>query len=289
MQPTVNPNARRARLRAGFTLVELLVVIAIIGILIGLLLPAVQAAREAARRVSCMNNMTQIGLAIHHHDFSLEHLPSGVINADGPIRNQEIGQDVSWYVQILPYIEQQGLFEHFDIQAGAYAPENADARASEVPTFLCPSFPGPAIVRLASGKEAASNSYAGCQDDHETPIDADNNGLLFLNSKIRFAEILDGSSQTILTGEVRPGSKSLGWASGTRATLRNTSSLNKGKWPQDCDVEVGSLDVGGFGSFHQGGALFTFADGSTRFLTNSIDETLFKQFGNRADGEILAR
>ena len=69
-----------ARLRAAFTLVELLVVIAIIGILVGLLLPAVQAAREAARRVSCMNNQTQLGLAIHHYEFSTEALPSGVIN-----------------------------------------------------------------------------------------------------------------------------------------------------------------------------------------------------------------
>lgn len=288
MRSTVKPSVRRACLHAGFTLVELLVVIAIIGILVGLLLPAVQAAREAARRVSCMNNMTQIGLAIHHHDFSLEHLPSGVINPDGPIRNQEVGQNVSWHVQILPYIEQQNLFDNFDLKAGAYAPVNEKARAAAVPTFLCPSFPGPAVVRTTSGKQAATNCYVGCQDDHETPIDSDNNGLLFLNSKIRFTEILDGSSQTILTGEIRPGAKSLGWASGTRATMRNTSSINEGKWPDDCDVEVGSLDVGGFGSFHQGGALFTFADGSTVFLTDSIDEKLFKQFGNRADGEILA-
>ena len=286
MPPIINPVARRGHSHFGFTLVELLVVIAIIGILVGLLLPAVQAAREAARRVSCMNNMTQIGLAIHHHDFSLEHLPSGVINPDGPIRNQEVGQDVSWYVQILPYIEQQALSNHFDIKAGAYAADNADVRRTTVPTFLCPSFPGSDRNMTNTNKEAATNSYAGCHDDHETPIDADNNGLLFLNSKIRYAEILDGSTQTILIGEIRPGPKSLGWASGTRATLRNTSSLNQGTWPEDSDVEADSLDVGGFGSFHPGGALFTFADGSTRFLTNSIEETLFKQFGNRADGEI---
>ena len=63
------------RRRTAFTLVELLVVIAIIGILVGLLLPAVQAAREAARRVSCMNNLTQLGLGMHHHEFSMEYLP----------------------------------------------------------------------------------------------------------------------------------------------------------------------------------------------------------------------
>ena len=76
----------------AFTLVELLVVIAIIGILVGLLLPAVQAAREAARRCMCMNNIAQLALAVHLHEFGTEHLPSGVINANGPIRNEPIGQ-----------------------------------------------------------------------------------------------------------------------------------------------------------------------------------------------------
>ncbi len=225
-QPAFHPTARQRR--QAFTLVELLVVIAIIGVLVGLLLPAVQAAREAARRVSCMNNMTQLGLAIHHHEFSIEHLPAGVINPDGPIRNEAIGQHVSWVVQILPYIEQQNLFEHFDIEAGAYAPENSEPRARSIPTTMCPSFPGPAVIVEGSGESAkriGSNTYAGCYNDSEAPIDVDNNGLLFLNSKIRYSEILDGSSQTILLGETTPKSNSLGWASGTRATLRNTSEF----------------------------------------------------------------
>ena len=125
------------RRRVAFTLVELLVVIAIIGILVGLLLPAVQAAREAARRVSCMNNMTQLGLGMHHHEFSLEHLPSGVINPDGPIRNEASGQHVGWVVQILPYIEQQHAYKHFDIAAGAYAEVNHE-RVRNIPTLAMP-------------------------------------------------------------------------------------------------------------------------------------------------------
>lgn len=274
--------------RTAFTLVELLVVIAIIGILVGLLLPAVQAAREAARRVSCMNNQTQLGLAVHHHEFSTEFLPSGVINPDGPIRNEEIGQHVSWIVQILPFIEQQSVYNHFDLEAGAYAPANIDARGSQIPTLLCPSFPGPSITN-DSGKRVGMTTYAGCHNDDEAPIDDDNNGLLFLNSKIRYSEILDGSSQTILIGEIIASDKDLGWASGTRATLRNTSGFSdRAKWPGNLSPERGSLDVGKFGSFHPGGALFTFADGSTRFLSNTINPELLKQFGNRADGELLA-
>jgi prepilin-type N-terminal cleavage/methylation domain-containing protein len=274
--------------RPAFTLVELLVVIAIIGILVGLLLPAVQAAREAARRVSCMNNVTQLGLAVHHHEFSMEHLPSGVINPDGPIRNEEIGQHISWVVQILPFIEQQVIYSKFDIEASAYAPENADARRQRIPTLLCPSFPGRGKAGPDGRELVGTSNYAGCHNDRESPIDADNNGLLFLNSKLRYSEILDGSSQTILLGEMIASERSLGWASGTRATLRNTSKLESlHQWPSDVSVEKGSLDVGGFGSFHTGGALFGFADGSTRFLQSSVDPELFRQLGHRADGELL--
>lgn len=290
MFATTTCHPASAQRRAAFTLVELLVVIAIIGVLVGLLLPAVQAAREAARRVSCMNNMMQLGLAVHNHEFSAEQLPSGVINPEGPIRNEGIGQHVSWIVQILPFVEQQNLYEHFDLKAGTYAPENSEVRAARISTLVCPSFPGDYVILedSASNDRRATSTYAGCHHDSEAPIDVDNNGVLFLNSEVRYSEILDGSSQTILIGELIPDTNSLGWASGTRATLRNTSGFQKREgWPDTFSAEVGTLSVGGFGSFHVGGALFTFADGSIQFLTENIDPELFKQFGNRADGELL--
>ncbi len=283
-----NHSSRNSRChrRAAFTLVELLVVIAIIGILVGLLLPAVQAAREAARRVSCMNNMTQLGLGLHHYEFSMEHLPPGVTNDDGPIRNEEAGQHIGWAVQILPYVEQTSLYKNFDIDAGAYAAANAEARGVVVPTLMCPSYPGES-TRTDGQTRIGMSTYSGCHNDREAPIDGDNNGLLFLNSNIRYSEILDGSSQTILLGESIPDQNSLGWVSGTRATLRNTSGFEETKnWPQQ-NADLGSLQVGGFGSFHTGGAIFTFADGSTRFISTNIDPELFRKFGNRADGELL--
>ena len=197
-------NALGLRRTRGFTLVELLVVIAIIGILVGLLLPAVQAAREAARRCQCMNNLAQLGLAVHNHEFATEHLPSGVINPDGPIRNEPIGQHVSWIVQILPFIEQAPLYKNFDQEAGTYAPENLAARRQRILTLLCPSSPNSGYYSApASEQPAALTHYAGCHHDREAPIAADNNGTLFLNSRLRFSEIRDGSSQSWIRSPFR--------------------------------------------------------------------------------------
>lgn len=277
----------RLRLRSqAFTLVELLVVIAIIGVLVGLLLPAVQAAREAARRASCMNNVSQLGLGMHNFEFGNEHLPVGVLSENGPIRNEEIGQHVSWTTQILPYVEQQAVYNHFDPAAGTYAPANREVREMAISVFLCAS--NPYLYASLDSKLTLTN-YAGCHHDREAPIDADNNGLLYLNSRVKYSEIIDGSSHTILIGEKLHTPDDLGWASGTRATLRNTSSIRSAGRMNGNELAPapGALDVGGFGSFHPGGGNFAFADGSVRFLTESIDPTLLRQYGNRADGELM--
>lgn len=273
--------------RLAFTLVELLVVIAIIGILVSLLLPAVQAAREAARRCQCSNNLGQLGLAMHHYEFNTEHLPAGVTNADGPIRNEAIGQHVSWTVQILPYIEQGNVFKHFDQEAGAYAAANLPVRQQRIGILICPSFGGRSE---SEDSKVVVTTYAGCHHDREAPIDDDNNGVLYLNSHIRMGQILDGTSNTILLGEMLPQSDTLGWVSGTRASLRNTGSLRghaSSAVPNDNPTPAGSLVVGGFGSSHTGGAQFTFADGSVHFLSQTTEISLLKKLGHRADGEMM--
>jgi len=286
------PAARTRSRRSGFTLVELLVVIAIIGILIALLLPAVQAAREAARRTACLNNMAQLGLSAHNYEFHFESLPPGVTNADGPIRNEAKGTHVSWVVKLLPYLEQNTLAQKFDQSAGAYADVNALVRAAQISVLQCPSSPVP---YLNEAKTVARSSYVGCHHDSEAPIDVSNHGLLFLNSKVRYSEIFDGSAMTILLAEGLTDRDGLGWVSGTRATLRNTSAIELGGpyLPQPAGAAAstgqasGSLTVGGFGSYHPAGVNVGFADGSTRFLPQSIDPQLLRQFGNRADGEIM--
>jgi len=204
--------------KRGFTLVELLVVIAIIGILIGMLLPAVQVVREAARRTQCLNNLAQIGIALHHYEFAQEHFPAGVTNPTGPITNDEVGKDVGFLVEILPHIEQLGIATRFDKSLGTYAKKNLPARRREIEIYLCPSS---YVASVNEANTAGITCYAGCHNSTEAPIDVDNDGVLYLNSRTTFSDILDGSSNTFLVGEYNPTETSLGWASGTNASLRN--------------------------------------------------------------------
>jgi prepilin-type processing-associated H-X9-DG protein len=282
-------------------MIELLIVIAIITTLIGLLLPAIQSIREMARRTQCVNNLLQLGVALSNYASTHRVLPPGVVNGTGPILSLPQGYHYSWAVQILPFLERGSVFRGFDFAHGVYEAANASARDCRLSSFLCPSdFTG-------------QMNYAGCHHDVETPIDADNHGVLYLNSHVAHDEITDGLAYTILLGEVRSGA-SLGWASGTRATLRNTGSRinapdptvpgsfggplpNSRARPQGTGLDdlaamieqgVVPIDfVGGFASQHVHGANFLFCDGSVHRLDRSIDEGVYRRLGNRADGEII--
>jgi prepilin-type N-terminal cleavage/methylation domain-containing protein len=292
--------------RAGFTLVELLVVIAIIGILIALLLPAIQAAREAARRISCANNLAQLGLAVQSYESAFGSLPPGVIEPSGPIQSVAQGYHVNWLVHILPQLEQQNAYDRLDFALGVYDQKNAAVRNWATKVFLCPSDGTPAPV--------GTTNYAGCHHDVEAPIDADQNGVLFRNSGVRHRDIRDGSSQTILLGEKLISAADLGWLSGTRASLRNTGSpLNTssvtatglltqiGESTNEGIANAASqaggpapvanvnpaFVVGGFESRHPGGVLFVFADGAVHYLQQVISPTVLQQLAHRADGQLL--
>ena len=304
----------------GFTLIELLVVIAIISVLIALLLPAVQASREAARRCQCVNNLMQIGIALKSYENSFESLPSGVVNPTGPIVDAPVGYHFGWIAQILPYLDARPLHRKLDFNVGVYAPENGSARAVMLKSLICPSSPGP--FRMApigptapAWGDPALTSYAGCHNDIETPIDAKNNGVLFLNSHVRYEDIEDGSSNTIFVGEKALEVTQLGWASGTRSTLRNMGWLVNAKLlsgpPAAANVATaddlveaaegkaaakpgvqGAGDaprpiVGGFASNHPGGANFVLGDGAVRFVKNTINPRVLQFLANRADGELL--
>lgn len=275
----------------GFTLVELLVVIAIIGILVSLTLPAVQAAREAARRTSCLNNLVQLSLAMHGYEFANESLPPGVLNDEGPIRQERAGRHLSWTTQLLPYLEEEIVFEHIDQEAGAYADANSEVQALPLAIFQCPS---DWVSFISDDGSTARSSYVGCHHSQETPIDSDNNGLLFLNSAIRYRDIRDGSSRTLLISEAQTDPNGFGWLSGTRATLRNTGSINApghglargAEATGESGVVAETPGVGGLSSAHPGVVVCAFADGSCRVVQEAIDIELLRQLGNRADGEL---
>ncbi len=216
--------------RRGFTLIELLVVIAIIAVLIALLLPAVQQCREAARRTQCKNNMMQIGLALQNYMLGHEVLPPGTQNATGPIVSKEDATQyhMNWIVQILPYLEQQNVHNHIDFTQSVYSPENNPVRVRRLPTLICPSD--------ASGysQMIGMSNYCGVHNDFETPIDVNQNGVLFLNSAIHYEQVTDGSSNTIYVMEARIDTGGdFGWMSGTRATLRNGV-----KWTNRAEMEA---------------------------------------------------
>ncbi len=207
----------------GFTLIELLVVIAIMAILVALLLPAVQQARDAARRTSCKNNIKQIGFALHSYYNAFETFPPGVSNPRGPIEQIPSGYHHSWITSLLPYLDQALLADKLDHTSSIYAASNDTARAYQIQTLLCPTDPASSIA-VNDLNNVALSSYAGVHHHLANPIDTNNHGVLFLNSRVRYKDIPDGSSFTLLSGEVKRSPLDLGWASGTRATLRNTGT-----------------------------------------------------------------
>jgi hypothetical protein len=218
-----------------------LVVIAIIGILVSLLLPAIQSSRESARRASCTNQIGQLVIGVHEYEAAHEYFPAGTVDAAGPIKNLPKGHHISWIAHTLPYIEETPLYNSIDLSLSAYDAKNDRARQNMIELLWCPSSPA---------AEGPYSNYAGCHHDKEAPIDANNSGVFFLNSRITRDDLKDGAGYTIFIGEKLIDDYDLGWLSGTPGTLRNAGSpINRGgrsspagagvPWTFDYDVEEG--------------------------------------------------
>jgi prepilin-type N-terminal cleavage/methylation domain-containing protein/prepilin-type processing-associated H-X9-DG protein len=314
-----------SRRRAAFTLIELLVVIAIIAILIGLLLPAVQKVREAAARISCTNNLKQVGLGLYNYESAFRSFPTSTRPAVGP--------RVSWTISLLPYIEQGNLGRSYDVTQNWDAPANLPLTSTPIKIFQCPSAPQP--NRLDGDPQppavwapiVAVTDYAAVTGVDPTlaalypgQIQA-LPGILIRNDVATIAAVTDGLSNTIMLAESagRPQVYRRGQSFGSPPAER----VNGGGWARpasDFDVKgstpdgvsvpgscplncTNGLDTGSHGfpdpvygtngtseayAFHPGAANMLLGDGSVRLVNANINIVLFASLATRAGGEVVS-
>jgi prepilin-type N-terminal cleavage/methylation domain-containing protein/prepilin-type processing-associated H-X9-DG protein len=336
----------------GFTLIELLVVISIIAVLIALLLPAVQAAREAARRAQCTSNMKQIGIALHNYVSAIGVFPPGYVSAvDKTVidacnmdsenaHGVDLGTGWAWGSMILPYLEQQPLYNsiNFNLSVAFHANDTCSLTALSV--YLCPSDPGPSVVPVFEDPPDPANpgtynashivdtlsrgNYVGMYGLGEIcsqsgALDSANNngagplgthsGMFYRNSRTSFAEVVDGTSQTIAVGErshnlsyVTWVARSIdGWLGKTSPIEGGTDQFNPS--PEECWTQVlgpAGLENGprtinnpqahveDYWSRHPGGANMLFGDGSVHFLKSSINPITWRALATRNMGEVIS-
>jgi prepilin-type N-terminal cleavage/methylation domain-containing protein/prepilin-type processing-associated H-X9-DG protein len=323
----MNPPATVNRIKQGFTLVELLVVIAIIGILVALLLPAIQAAREAARRTQCINNLKQMGLSILNYESSKKCYPRGRWNliptdtgkhviADRPSAKSN---DASWTVVVLSYAEEQNIASQYDLKKEWFHTDNRTAVSYPLKIFVCPSVPEQSRLdpTFTSGAQPAAGDY-GCTNGVGSAAwnfhpelgtypgnmigggGEDNPRVIgvmtktMLRSPCRFKDITDGTSKTILIAEDagRPDQYTDG-RPGNPAGLIVQVKDGTGWADPDSGFEVNTQPVinysndGEIYAFHPGGAQFCFADGSTHFISSSLDTVVGIALVTRAGDETI--
>ena len=311
------------RVASGFTLVELLVVIAIIGILVALLLPAVQAAREAAHRIQCANNIRQLGLAMQNHHDSLGAFPPGITSNNGQLFGYP---RVTWVMHLFPYLEESSLHAAFDIDAppgcgGAIWMHPANYAVVEKPVqlFRCPSDSGDIIHDhplcrglLAKGNYAgffgniSMGGVIGREPEHRDAV-------FQLNDGVEMRQIADGTSKTMLIGEIKRGIshrydyRGTHWydhvgASQIHTALTPNSAQPDWLYPIWCpkEVNLGNANLpcrpgSGHGfdnmaaarSSHPGGVQVAMGDGSVRFVNEGVSLFVWQAMSSIADEEVF--
>ncbi len=315
-------NCSRNRRRLAFTLIELLVVIAIIGILVSLLLPAVQQIREAARRTQCANQLKQQSLAMLQYEEANRRYAPGFTYP----------HNAMWSAFILPYIDAGNLYDTLDVEdfwaeATTSTPGNTKALEQVLPVFLCPSAAiEPSQFDASMGANRVYSCYLACASGLRDREAGDlpwcgmnryegypeSDGIFFMNSAVRHAEITDGTSHTVLIGETLPDQdffdidfsdnvqKVDHWIIGSSEMRNYPMALTTGSNEvSEClgstacppnslrlpDAPIDHKELC-FGSAHSAGMNISFADGHISFLADTIDLGIYSALGTRAGGEL---
>jgi prepilin-type N-terminal cleavage/methylation domain-containing protein/prepilin-type processing-associated H-X9-DG protein len=293
--------------RLGFTVVELLIVIAIMGVLVALLLPAIQKARATTRRTACQNKLRQISLAIHQFEASHGAFPAGKSRRS----SVEAYDELSWLRQILPYIEQASVWalseRALKVEPFPYFNPPHEPLGMAIPLYACPEDSRVSVPQSASqlnGAFAGLTSYLGVMGTDYKSQD----GSFVLGKRIRFADITDGTSNTVMIGERPPtpdfnygwwytgmgqdGSGSIDMLLGMREVLYPAGRLAKWNCPPTNRFTPGDAhsmcDGLHFWSLHDGGAHFALCDGSVRFFAYESASVL-EQMATRGAAEILSQ
>jgi prepilin-type N-terminal cleavage/methylation domain-containing protein/prepilin-type processing-associated H-X9-DG protein len=312
--------------RSGFTLIELLVVIAVISVLIALLLPAVQSAREAARRIQCTNNLKQIGLALHNYADANNVLPAAEMQFLGMAN----GSNYSALSQILPYLEQSSLFNSINFSLYDVDPSNSTAMVTSVNGFICPSDTYNPTPLYGAQTNYMADMGSGIVWQNTAPPNTTlpaPNGVFYGNSATRFADVIDGLSNTGFYSERIVGDATTGIVSpiadvffdpGAPLTpddaLAQCQALNiynpANQIPmimgvpwidgQHIFLHVSTPDTRSCGFFivnravmppsskHPGGVNFLAGDGSVKFIKDSINLQVWRALGTRNGGEVIS-
>jgi len=284
------------RQHKAFTLVELLVVIAIIGILVSLLLPAVQAAREAARRMSCYNNLKQIGLALHNYHDTHKSLPMGWIGVDPATRQPHaLGQPGwGWAARVLPFLEQSNTESLLKGDLPITDPSNLAARSTHLALYRCPSDANSQdffditgsmpTVRIPVANYVGMAGTQELENCEPLPIGVQcrTDGIFYHNSSTQFRDITDGLSNTFMVGERNSKIDKSTWVGSIPGADEGFARFLgiADHAPNTVGAHLDDLS-----SYHPAGTNFVIADGSVRLITETIDLTVYQALATTRGGE----